>query len=109
MLIVIVQGPEPVMLLSEADVQIGAGPVVTAMLLDVGAVQPAGTTMVACEPKIKSLPDGDVKVNVNVFPVLPAATIVGLATIVPSPLLAFPASVNEFCACNPERLPTAVK
>ena len=77
-----------------ADVQL---PFVTVTLPGAGGGHPAGTVMRAWELALKSLPFVAVKVNVKLFPVLPAATVVGLTTMVPSPLEALP-SVKIICA-----------
>src|SRR2546426_2111508 len=109
MLMGMVHGPVPVMVPRVAAEQAGAGPVVTTTLLEVGAVHPAGTRIVAWEPGgLKSLPLGAAKVNVRVLPMVPAMTLVGLTVIVPSPSMAGPASGNVVCATNPEDWPTAV-
>src|SRR5437870_4068704 len=90
-----------------AEVQTGDGPTATATLLVVGVVHPAGTWIVDWDPALKSLPLGDVNVNVRVFPVLSAIVVAGVVftVMVPSPSLAAPASVNVFCACTPDWLP----
>src|SRR3989442_782661 len=96
-----VHGPVPVMVPRVATVQMsGAGPVVTTTLLEVGAVHPAGTRIVAWEPRLKSLPLGAVKVNVKVLAMVPAMTLAGLTVMLPSPLLAGPAAVNVVLAPN---------
>src|SRR4051812_25642704 len=97
--IVKVHGPLPVIEVSAAEAQAGAGPVATAMFDTVGGVQPAGTTSVVCEPALKSLPLGPENVNVNVTPVAGTISVAGDTVIVPSPLEAEPASVNVACAC----------
>jgi hypothetical protein len=50
-----------------------------------GAVQPAGAATVTFELAGNVAPTGAENVNVNVFPVEPATTVVGLTTIVPAP------------------------
>ena len=79
-----VHGPEPVIVPSVAVVQV---PAVTLVLVEVGAVHPAGTVIVASEPDANGLL-GPVKLKVRVSPVLLAARLVGETVIVPDPLLA---------------------
>src|SRR6476469_5575605 len=52
----------------------------------VGAVHPDGMVMLACEPVSKAALA--VKVNVKLLPELPAVTLLGFTTIVPSPFAA---------------------
>lgn len=79
-----VHGPEPVMVPRLTPVQV---PAVALVLVEVGAVHPAGTRIVASEPEANALL-GPVKLNVRVLVVLLATTVVGETVIVPDPLLA---------------------
>ena len=68
-------------------------PAVALVLVEVGAVHPLGTVIVASEPDAKRLL-GAVKLNVRVSPVLPAPTLVGETVIVPDPLAAVGARIS---------------
>ena len=85
-----VHGPEPVMVPRVAVVQV---PAVTLVLVEVGAVHPAGTEIVASEPDGNALL-GPVKLNVRVSPVLLTPTLVGETVIVPDPLAASGARIS---------------
>jgi len=98
----------PVIVPRGAASQAGEGPVLTETLPLVGAVNPAGTEIVACEPETKSLLLVFSKVKVKVVPVLPAPTATGTTVIAPSPLLASPESVNVVCAVKFDDIPVAV-
>jgi len=93
-----VHGPVPVIEFKLAAAQFGIGPTATATwpapAAAVGTVQPAGTITATCDPALKSFPVSDVKVNVNVLPVLPALVVAGEGEtdIFPSPFNAFPAA-----------------
>jgi hypothetical protein len=106
MLIGTVQGPVPVIVPS-VTFPVPHVLVATVTLELVGAVHPAGTEIVACEPALKSLAFWAVKVKVKLFPVLPAGAVIGLTVIVPCPSLALVLSVNVICAWEAE--PVAVK
>ena len=86
-----VHGPEPVIVPSVAAVQV---PAVTLVLVEVGAVHPAGTEIVASEPDKNPPVLGPVKLKVRVLVVLLAATLVGDTVIVPDPLVAFVAGLT---------------
>ena len=85
-----VHGPEPVIVPSVAVLQV---PAVTLVLVEVGAVHPLGTVIVASEPDANGLL-GPVKLNVRVFVVLLATTLVGETVIVPDPLAAGGARIS---------------
>jgi hypothetical protein len=106
-----VQGPVPVMepMLSPVQLVVPA-PATETLTCEAGEVRgcvhPAGTTIVACDPELKSLPFGALNVNVNVA-VLPLATDTGLTVMVPSPSFASAASVKAVRAMSPD-VPVAV-
>jgi hypothetical protein len=74
----------PVIVPSAAAVQ---EPVVTVVFVAVGAVHPAGTVIVVCDPA-ENEPAGPVKLNVSILLMLPAVVVVGETTIAPWPLVA---------------------